>query len=382
MSGIQIKDITRALEAWAPKATQQSYDNVGLQVGDPYQEVEQCLIALDLTPAVIQEARETKANLIITHHPLIFRPLKSVETTRWHGALIHELIRHGIALYCIHTNLDAAYDGVSFALAEQLGLQEISFLRPTPDAMVKLVTFVPRSHLAPVRDALKQAGAGHLGEYEGCSFVTEGTGYFTPGTAANPTIGTAGGQEEQVEEAKLEIELPGWLLSRATEALTNAHPYEEVAYDVFPMKKADTRTGMGAVGLLPEETTLQSFLEKVSVTLSSPSAQFVGDPNAKIKRVAVCGGSGSDLIGDAMARSADVYLTADVTYHRFFEVLDTQGHPRMALINIGHYETEACTETLLAEWLSNRFKTLEFHRTRHKTSPIQFFVSPKPTRSS
>ena len=376
MSSIRIKDITQALEAWAPKATQQSYDNVGLQVGDPNQAVSTCLISLDLTPAVIQEAIETNAQLIITHHPLIFRPLKSVTTSRWHGALIHRLIQHGIALYCIHTNLDAAFDGVSYALAEQLGLSQITFLRPTPNAMVKLVTFVPLSHLDVVRQALKNAGVGHIGEYEGCSFVTEGTGYFSPSAASNPSIGTPSGQEEQVKEARLEVELPGWILPAAIKALKKAHPYEEVAYDVMPMQKADTRTGMGAIGMLSSPIPLERFLERVATNLDTPSAQFVGDSAAQVQRIAVCGGSGSDLIGDAMRRGADAYVTADVTYHRFFEVLNTDGIPQMALINVGHYETEACTENLLAEWLTKRFDGVTFGKTKQKTSPVQYYVSP------
>ena len=382
MNPIRIKDITQALEAWAPKATQQSYDNVGLQVGDPDQEVENCLVALDLTPAVIKEAIETKADLIITHHPLIFRPLKAVTTSRWHGALIHQLIKHDIALYCIHTNLDAAYDGVSFALAEQLGLEKITFLRPTPNAMVKLITFVPFSHLDAVRHSLREAGAGHIGYYEGCSFVVEGTGYFSPGENANPAIGTPGGAEEKVTEARVEVELPGWILPSAVKALHKAHPYEEVAYDVVALQKADTRTGMGAIGELHTPISLRSFLKRVTQRLASPSAQFVGDPLSNIQRVAVCGGSGSDLIGDALGQGADVYLTADVTYHRFFEVLNTQGAAQMALINMGHYETEACAETLLANWLSERFKGLSFQKTREKTSPIQYYISSDQTSTS
>lgn len=377
MSAVKIKDITQALEAWAPNATQQSYDNVGLQVGDPNHFVNTCLIALDLTPSLIDEAIEAKAELIITHHPLIFRPLKSVTTSRWHGALIHRLIKHDIALYCIHTNLDAAYDGVSFALAEQLGLEKISFLRPTPNAMVKLVTFVPLSHLDAVRVAMKNAGAGHIGDYEGCSFVTEGTGYFSPGESADPTIGKAGGQEEKVHEARLEVELPGWKVSSVTKALREAHPYEEVAFDVLPMQKADTRTGMGAIGVLPSPIPLEAFLDRVTAKLTTPSAQFVGDTGTMVQRIAVCGGSGSDLIGDAMRMGADAYVTADVTYHRFFEVLNTQGTPQMALINIGHYETEACTEELLAKWLGARFGDVKFQKTSEKTSPIQYYISSK-----
>ena len=376
MSSFQITDITRALEAWAPRGTQQSYDNSGLQVGDPNHAVHTCIIALDLTPAVIAEAIALHADLIITHHPLIFRPLKSVTATHWHGSLIQKLIKHDIALYCIHTNLDAAYDGVSYELATQLGIEEIRFLRPTPDAMVKLITFVPVDHLDEVRTALKQAGAGHIGNYEGCSFVTEGTGYFSAGSDANPAIGTAGGKEEKVVEARLEVELPEWMVAVVSKALIQAHPYDEVAYDILPMHKADTRTGMGAIGMLPEKISLHAFLASASEKLSMPAIPYVGHSSDLVQRIAVCGGSGSDLIHDAIHQAADAYLTADITYHRFFDVLDTDGSPRMALINVGHYETEACAEDLLKEWLSHRFEGIAFHKTKVKTSPVEYFLAP------
>lgn len=370
---VKIREITEALEAWAPKATQQSYDNVGLQVGDPDHSLSLAITALDLTPAVVDEAIRKKAELIITHHPLIFRPLRSVTTRGWHGALIHRLIRNDIALYCIHTNLDAAHGGVSFALAERLGLDGIGFLRPTDDVMVKLATFVPASHADGVQRAMGAAGAGRIGDYEACAFVMEGTGYFKPGDKATPAIGEAGGELESVDERRIEVELPRWLLPQVVRALQNAHPYEEVAYDVYPMHKADTWTGMGAIGDLPEPEPLDAFLARAANALSANGLQYVGHLEQSIRRVAVCGGSGSDLIDDAMSAGADAYLTADITYHRFFEVLDPDGHPRMALINADHYDTEQCVEDLLVDWLSARFEGVTWEKTEMRTGPIEQF---------
>ena len=373
---IYIRDVIRSLELWAPKATQQSYDNVGLQVGDPGAPVHRCLIALDLTPAVVEEAIEQDAQVIITHHPLIFRPLKRITANDWHGSLIQSLIVNNIALYCIHTNLDAAYQGVSFALAKQLGLKNVGFLRPSEDALVKLVTFVPQDHIQPVRQALASAGAGHIGDYEGCAFAMEGTGYFTPGDRTNPTIGSAGGDEESVREMRLEVEVHRWKLHSVLTALHESHPYEEVAYDVYPQEKPDARTGMGAIGTLNDQVSLSQFLARVTKNLNTPAVQFTGELNALVSKVAVCGGSGSDLIHDALRTGADAYVTADVTYHRFFDVLNTKGAPVMALINVGHYETEACTEDLLQTWLQNRFEAVSFQKTTTKTSPVQTFVRP------
>lgn len=369
-----VSDITKALEQWAPLGTQQSYDNARLQVGDPRTAVSHTIIALDLTPAVIDEAIDAGATLIITHHPLIFRPLKSVTTGTWQGALILRLAQAGIALYCIHTNLDAAKDGVSFALARQLGLTDIKFLKPLADTLVKLVTFVPETHVDPVRSALADAGAGRIGEYDNCAFISTGTGYFSPGEAANPHLGEAGGGLASANEMRIEVEVHRWQLSTVLRALHSSHPYEEVAYDVYPLEKQDTQTGMGAIGELEEARSLEDFLQHTAETLNTDGLRVVGNPDKPIKHVAVCGGSGADLMGAAQRAGADAYVTADVTYHRFFDVLNTGGTPEMALIDAIHYETEACTEDLLQNWLSARFPDLVWQKTVTKTSPIRTFV--------
>ena len=369
-----IRQIARALEAWAPPGSAQSYDNVGLQVGDADRTVERALLALDCTPQVLAEAQDKGATLIITHHPLIFRPLQRVTAGSFVSGLALRLAEAGMGLYSIHTNLDAAPGGVSFALAEHLGLRDVGFLGPMDDALVKLVTFVPADHLDTVRAALAEAGAGRIGDYESCAFATSGHGYFRPGAGTNPHIGEAGGSLERVEEVRVEVEVARWDQSHVVAALRAAHPYEEVAYDVYPVQQPTTQAGLGAVGTLPEPMPLQTFLKQVAERLEAGSLRYAGDPEAIVQRIAVCGGSGSDFIGQALRAGADAYVTADVTYHRFFEVLASDGHPRMALVDAGHYETEALTERLLQSWLAQRFPSVDWQRTATRTSPIRTFV--------
>lgn len=375
-----IRAIADALEAWAPPDSAQSYDNAGLQVGDARRPVKCGLLALDLTPAVIDEAETIDASLIITHHPLIFQPLKSVTADSFTSGLALRLAEAGIALYSIHTNLDAAPGGVSFALAEHLGLTDVDFLDGLADTLYKLATFVPRDDVEAVHTALADAGAGRIGDYEACAFSTEGTGYFRPGDATQPHIGTAGGALEAVDEVKLEVEVARWDLGAVLDALQAAHPYEEVAYDVYPVKQKNSRAGLGAIGRLETPLMLDDFLQRVADRLEADCLRYVGDPSSTVERVAVCGGAGSDFTGTALRAGADAYVTADVKYHGFFQVLDPEGRPSMALIDAGHYETEALTETLLRDWLAERFPAVDWRRTQTHTSPVDTFV-PKIARS-
>ena len=377
-----IRAVTNALESWAPPDSAQSYDNVGLQVGDARRPVKRALLALDLTPDVIDEAEEAGASLIITHHPLIFQPLDRVTADSFASSLALRLAEAGIALYSIHTNLDAAPGGVSFALAEHLGLRDIDFLDGFADTLYKLATFVPRDHFDSVRSALAEAGAGRIGDYEACAFASDGTGFFRPGDATNPHIGEAGGALESVDEVKLEVEVARWNLGQVLGALQSAHPYEEVAYDVYPVKQKNSRAGLGAIGHLESSMPLKDFLQRVAERLDARSLRYVGDASASVERVAVCGGAGSDFIGTARSAGADAYVTADVKYHAFFDVLDTDGSPAMALIDPGHYETEALTEALLRDWLAERFPTVDWQRTATRTSPIDTFVPGRARRNS
>ncbi|HYE96749.1 MAG TPA: Nif3-like dinuclear metal center hexameric protein [Rubricoccaceae bacterium] len=369
-----VRDLAATLEAWAPPGQKLDYDHVGLQVGDASAAVERVLVALDLTPAVVDEAAELKADLVITHHPLLFRPLQRLTTDDPAGALALRLAQAGIAYYALHTNLDAAPGGVSFALAEHLGLEGVRSLEPTEGALKKLVTFVPATHAEAVRRALADAGAGRIGAYEGCTFEVTGTGRFRPTDAARPFIGEAGGPEETVEEVRLEMEVMKWDVARAVAALKAAHPYEEVAYDLYPVEQAATRAGFGAVGTLPEAVPLRGFLAHVAERLDAGALRYAGHPDASVRTVAVCGGAGASLLKHALRVGADAYVTADVSYHRFFEALAPDGMPRIALIDAGHYETEALTERLLTHWLAARFPGLTVTTTRHRTSPMRTYV--------
>lgn len=369
-----IADVARSLERWAPPGTAQSYDNVGLQVGDASRPVRRAVVALDCTPQVVDEAEQRDASLIVSHHPLLFQPAKRFTAGSGPSGLAFRLAEAGLALYSIHTNLDAAPGGVSFALAEHLGLEDVGFLDTLDDALYKLVTFVPRDHLDAVRTALAEAGAGRIGEYEACAFAAEGTGYFRPGAGADPFTGTAAGQLEAEPEMRLEVELPRWELDAVRRALMKTHPYEEVAYDVYPVEQAYSRAGLGAVGSLAEPLPLAAFLQRVAARLECGSLRYVGDDAGTIERVAVCGGAGADFVRQAAAAGADAYVTSDVKYHAFFDVLDAEGRPRLAFIDAGHYETEWITEQLLVGYLKERFPQVEWLRTATRTSPVRSFV--------
>ncbi|HEX7069411.1 MAG TPA: Nif3-like dinuclear metal center hexameric protein [Rhodothermales bacterium] len=367
-----VSDIAAFIEEWAPPASAQSYDNVGLQIGRPDRPVRSVLVALDLTPAVVDEARSGGIDLILTHHPLIFRPLRSLTPASLSSALALRLAESGIALYSAHTNLDASRDGVSFALARALGLENVAFLQPMTETLFKLVTFVPATHADAVRIALAAAGAGRIGEYDACAFASEGTGFFHASANAKPFIGTAGGDVERAEEIRLEVEIARWDLARTVSALESAHPYEQVAYDVYPVAQPSTRYGMGAIGTLPAPVNLNAFLDLVCTSLGAEAIRYVADPDAVVSRVAVCGGSGGDLIGAARRARADALVTADVSYHRFFDTMGDDGAIGMAVVDAGHYETEAMTEALLVDRLAARFPGVTFQRTRHRTGPIRW----------
>ena len=370
-----LKDIHQAIEQWAPAATAQSYDNVGLLIGRMERPVSSVLIALDLTPDVVREAIEMKADCILTHHPLIFRPLKRLTDDAFESSMALQLAEAGIALYAAHTNLDAARDGVSFQLARDLGVQDPSFLSHLDEGIVKLAVFVPVDDADTVRNAMFEAGGGHIGGYSECSFTTAGSGTFRPGSDTTPHIGQSAGPRESVSEVRIEMEVPRWHLGRVLAAMKGAHPYEEVAHDIIPVEQSFRDAGIGAIGKLATPMSLAAFLDRTARALDNPALRYVGHPEANIQTVAVCGGSGSDFIGLAMKAGADVYVTADITYHRYFEVLNTDGQPRMALINAGHFETEHCTEDLLADRLTEQFPGIRFLTTRHRTSPVQTWVA-------
>jgi dinuclear metal center YbgI/SA1388 family protein len=370
-----VKDVVKTIDKWAAAGAALSFDNVGLLVGDPEATVLRGIVALDCTPAVVDECVRRGADILVTHHPLIFKPLKALTPETHSGAMALALARAGIALVSAHTNLDSIVGGVSFALAEQLGLGRVKILDPHRSSLYKLITFVPLEHFEDVRESLAEAGAGRIGEYEACAFTVEGTGYYRPGENANPFVGEAGGGLESAREIRLEVEVERWAAHRVLTALKQAHPYEEVAYDLVPVEQPATRYGLGAVGSLDEPMEQHAFLDRVARALGSECLRYSGESGTRIERVAVCGGSGSDLIRKAVAAGAQAFVTADITYHKFFDALSPSGTPDILMVDAGHYETEAITEHLLVAHLSKMLPAAEWMKTENRTSPVRTFVA-------
>lgn len=368
-----VRDLAAALDAAAPQGQAADWDNVGLLVGDADAPVSRVVCALDLTPAVIVEAAALGAQAIVTHHPILFKGTTRVVASDNEGAMVLELARRGIAHVAAHTNLDAALDGVSVALAKVLGVAAPEILAPLDGALRKLVVFAPTGDADAVRAALHGAGAGQIGDYSEASFSSGGTGRFRPGAAASPAIGTAGGGTEAVDEVRIEVLVERWRLGAAVRAMTAAHPYEEVAYDVYEIANPHRTVGFGAVGDLAAPVALDAFLETVSDALEAQALHVVADGERRISRVAVCGGSGMSFLGAALAAGADAFVTADVTYHRFFEALGPDGAPRLALIDAGHFQTERLAEKLLVD-VVNGVAGVEAQRTAERTSPVRTWV--------
>ncbi len=368
-----VADVVRAVHAAVPPGQAAEWDNVGLLVGDPAASVTRVLTALDLTPAVVAEAVETGAEMIVTHHPLLFKPPKRLTADDATGALILSLARHGVACLAAHTNLDAAPDGVSVALAEQLGLANVRVLAPLKDALVKVTTFVPPSAADAVRAALTAAGAGQFARYAGCSFSTPGEGRFTPMDGATPAVGEVG-TPELADEVRVEAVAPRWRAEAVRRAIAAAHPYEEPATDVAALVGGTVDEGFGAFGTLPAPEPLPAFLSRVSERLEQPAVKYVGDAGRMVSRVAVCGGSGMSFLPAALGSRADAFVTADITYHRWFEALAPDGRPRIALVDAGHYETERVAERLLARIVERGCPGVLVSVTATRTSPVQAFT--------
>ncbi len=362
-----VADFERFFDEWAPRWTAWERDNVGLQVGNRSRRVKNILVALEVTPEIISEAIAKKADLIVSHHPLLFRPTSSITSSDTVGKLVLTLAENKIALFSAHTNLDFARDGVSFSLARALGLENVRFLAPLKDSLVKIAVFVPEEYVEPVTAAMATAGAGVIGNYSSCSFRLKGTGTFRGGEQAKPFVGKPQ-KLETVEEVRLEIIAPRARVNDVIAAVKAVHPYEEVAYDVYALENTNPNFGMGALGELPKSMLLKSFITRVKKALSAESVRYVGDPGQRVRRVAVCGGSGSDLLHEAAAAGAEVFITADVRYHTFH---DAKG--RIALVDAGHWETEhsvlPAIERRLREAIRQAGDAVQVSITDHSTNP-------------
>jgi len=362
-----IAEFQQHFERMTPPGTAWKHDNIGLLVGRPGEEITTILVALDVTMDVAKEAVRRKANLIVAHHPVIFQPLRAVTSSSRTGELVMFLIERNIAVYAAHTNLDSVRHGVSHALARALGLGNIRILEPMKETLTKIAVFVPPGHADSVAGAMHAAGGGTFTNYEQCSFRAEGTGTFKGMNGAQPFIGTVG-TLERTPEIRIEMLAERWKVKRVLAAMTKAHPYEEVAYDVYPLENRNTEYGLGAVGDLPKPVDAKRFLAAVKRALGAEGLRYAGGLGRVISRVAVCGGSGSDLIGEARSSGADAYVTADLKYHAMQEADDT-----LLLVDGGHYETEHLALLPLSATLKEIGRS---NRARFKTFVTQFTTNP------
>ncbi|MBD1428853.1 Nif3-like dinuclear metal center hexameric protein [Sphingobacterium litopenaei] len=364
---MKIREITAYLESIAPLAYQESYDNSGLIVGNPNDEVSKALISLDCTEEVVDEAIGKGCDIIISHHPIVFKGLKKFNNKNYVERTVIKAIKNNIALYAIHTNLDNVLGGVSSKIAEKLELENTAILSPKSGLVKKLVVYVPRANVEEVRQALFEAGAGSIGDYDQCSYNTAGYGTFRPLAGANPAIGEIGTQE-RVEETKIEVIFPAQIERQVIVSMLAAHPYEEVAYHTITLDNKLQYVGSGAIGNLAEPMDAQDFLAYLKDKLKLNVIRHTHLLDKKIARVAVCGGAGGFLLNEAKRSGADIFITADYKYHEFFDAEDD-----IIIADIGHYESEQFTQELLLEIIRKKFVNFAVLLTEIDTNPIKYY---------
>lgn len=365
---MKLAQLTAYLESLAPLALQEDYDNSGLIVGQPDMEVHQALISLDCTEAVVDEAIATDCQIIISHHPIVFKGLKKFNGKTYVERVVEKAIRNNIALYAIHTNLDNVMTGVNARICETLGIGNTRILAPKHNLLKKLVTYVPIAQAEQVRKALFHAGAGHIGEYSECSFSVEGTGTFKGGENSDPYVGEPGVRHHE-EEMRIETVYPANLESKVIMALVLAHPYEEVAYDLYNLTNQHQEIGSGMIGELDMPMDEAEFLADVKQSMDAQVIRHTAFTGKQVKKVAVCGGSGGFLLKQAIAAGADVFITADYKYHEFF---DAEG--KILIADIGHFESEQFTQQLLFEIIQKKFVNFAIRLTKVNTNPVKYFI--------
>lgn len=364
---MKLLDIITFLESKAPLTLQEAYDNAGLLVGQPQKEVNKALITLDVTAEVMNEARRTNCDLIVSHHPVIFRGLKRLTGANMVEQIVIDAVKNDIALYAIHTNLDNVFAGVNEKLAQKIGLTNNRILVPREHSLKKLVCFCPLQQADTVRKALFDAGAGSIGNYSHCSFNATGEGSFKAGEKTHPFVGKQG--ELHFEpEVRIETIVPSEKVSQVVRAMVAAHPYEEVAYDVYPLDNRYEKTGAGMMGETEEPVDVGTFLLKLKNILGSGTLRHSPLIKRKVKKVAICGGSGSFLIDKAYRAKADIFVTADVKYHDFFLY-----NGQMTIVDAGHFETEQFTRELLFEVLKKKFPTFALQISNVNTNAVSYF---------
>lgn len=364
---LKIKDITQYLDQVAPPSYQESYDNAGLLVGSPGAAITGILVSLDATEAVVEEAAQRGCNLLVSHHPIIFKGLKKLTGSNYVERTVMKALELGVRLYASHTNLDNIHTGVNHHIGKRLGLENMKVLAPKRGNLKKLVTYIPKEYTETVMKAVHQAGAGNVGNYSHCSFNVLGEGSFLPEEQANPTFGQQG-KLEKVREHRVEVLFPGHLEGGVLNALRQAHPYEEVAYYLHSTENLNQEVGSGMVGELPTAMTGPEFLEYLKDKMQLTTLKHTDFPAQPIKRVALCGGSGSFLTKAARSAGAQAFVTSDVKYHEFFDA-----ESELMIADIGHYESEVFTKDLLRNIIREKFPNIALHLSEVHTNPVRFY---------
>ncbi|MCJ8163517.1 Nif3-like dinuclear metal center hexameric protein [Pontibacter sp. E15-1] len=362
----KIREIIEVLEGLAPLRYQESYDNAGLQTGDAAAEATGVLVTLDCTEEVLDEALQKGCNLVVAHHPVIFKGLKTLTGRTYVERTIIKAIKNNIAIYASHTNLDNVLQGVNTKIADKLELREQRILVSKPHTLMQLAVFVPVGFTEDVLAALHKAGAGHIGEYSDCSFQVTGTGRFKPSAQANPTVGEAG-KPEHVQENRVEVIFPAYLQAKVLTALKQAHPYEEVAHYLYALENQNQEVGIGMIGNLAEPLTEEAFLGYLKNKMQLQGLRYTPVGGKAIQRVAVCGGAGSFLLKDALRQKADAFVTGDFKYHEFF---DAEG--QLLVADIGHYESEVYTKEIFYDTISKNFPNFAVLISEVNTNPVRY----------
>ena len=363
-----IGEIIKPLETLAPYQLQESYDNAGLITGNLNWLCTGVLVCLDATEAMVKEAVKKGMNLIVAHHPIVFRGIKKINGNNYVEKSIIAAIKNDVAIYAMHTNLDNVLEGVNGRIAEKLNLQNCSILAPKKDVLQKLAVFIPLEYKQKLMEALFSAGAGNIAHYSECSFSVDGMGSFKAKEGSNPFVGKP--NERHIEpESRVEVIFPEWLQPKVIMAMKKAHPYEEVAFDIYPLANTYQQTGSGMLGELkkPVETTV--FLANLKKVFKVPMVKHTRILKKKLQKIAICGGSGSFLTSQAIARGADIFITSDIKYHEFF---DADG--KLVLADIGHYESEQFTIDLLFEVLKLNFPTFAVQKTALNSNPVHYLL--------
>ena len=364
---MKLKEIISFFNELAPFALQEEYDNSGLQIGNPEKEIKAALLCIDITEEVLEEALKTGSDLIISHHPLIFKGIRKISGQNMIERIIEKSIKNDIALLSVHTNIDAVAGGVNKKICTKLGLKDTKILTPAKGKLLKLAFFVPVKNAEEVRKAVFNAGAGVIGNYDSCSYNLEGKGSFRAGEETDPYVGEKGKIHFE-EEIRVETIMPSYIKNEVISSMIKAHPYEEVAYDIYPLENDWQQAGMGMTGYFEEPMEEHDFLNAVKTVFNAACIKYTSLRNEKIKKVAVCGGSGSSLLSNAISSGSDAFITGDFKYHQFFDA-----DYKIIIADVGHFESEQFTKDLIFRILKDKFPNFALRISKTDTNPVNYF---------